>query len=147
MVVQWVIKRLKMAGIETTMRQSMTWLNPYQENIEEHDGLRKRRKRTLEADGLEILCVVPCTQAMNTDEEDNVIFVKEEQSNFISKFPQQIYFMKVVWKDIPTSCWVHHTKIFSYPLEWKTTTIQQRGVLKKHSCMTMTQPFLYFGVG
>ncbi|CAB4010557.1 Hypothetical predicted protein [Paramuricea clavata] len=29
MVVQWIIKRLKMAGIEENMRQSMTWLNPY----------------------------------------------------------------------------------------------------------------------
>ena len=30
MVVQWVLKRLKMAGIEENMRQSMAWLNPCQ---------------------------------------------------------------------------------------------------------------------
>lgn len=58
------------------------------EYIEEHDGLRKRLKTTLETDGLEILCVVPSIQAMNTDVDD-VIFVKEERSDFITELLQQ----------------------------------------------------------
>ncbi|CAB3977441.1 Hypothetical predicted protein [Paramuricea clavata] len=58
------------------------------EHIEEHDGLRKSLKNTLETDGLEVLCVVPSTQAMNTDVDD-VIFVKEERCDFITELLQQ----------------------------------------------------------
>ncbi len=58
------------------------------EYVEERDGLQKKRKTTLETDGLEIVCVTPIV-TINTDVEDDLVFVKEERSVFRTELPQQ----------------------------------------------------------